>query len=100
MKTIMVRYTTTEAHADANEALVHAVFNELRSTAATDLRYTTYRLAGGATFVHLATWETENHHSLTSLPSFQHFQAQLKARCVEAPVVIELSAIDSYGMVG
>jgi hypothetical protein len=96
MKTIMVRYTTTEAHADQNEALVRAVFDELRASAPKGLRYATYRLAGGATFVHLASFETPLPNPLTALSSFQDFQAQLKQRCVEAPVLIELSNVDAY----
>ena len=70
MKTVMVRYKTTETHAKANEDLVRAVFDELRAHAPQGLRYASYRLA-----------------------------AQLKERCVEAPVVTELSAIDAYGLV-
>jgi hypothetical protein len=99
MKTIMVRYKTTEAHAQANEALVHAVFNELRSRAPKGLRYATYRLADGATFVHIATLESPDENPLAVLPAFKAFQKELKDRCVEPPVVTELSAVDSYGSV-
>lgn len=99
MKTIMVRYKTSEAHAHANEGLVRAVFSELRSRAPVGLRYASYRLADGVTFVHLATLETPDENPLAALPSFKAFQAQLKDRCVEPPVVTELSAVDSYGLV-
>jgi hypothetical protein len=53
MKTIMVRYKTSETHADANDASVRAVFEELRSRSPAGLRYASYRLADGVTFVHL-----------------------------------------------
>jgi hypothetical protein len=96
----MVRYKTAEAHAGANEALVHAVFDELRSRAPGGLRYATYRLADGVTFIHIATLETPESNPLVALPSFKAFQKELKDRCVEPPVVTELSAVDSYGMVG
>ncbi len=96
MKTIMVRYkTSSAAQADANEALVRAVFEELRARAPGGLRYASYRLADGLTFVHVATHEADN--PLTGLPSFKAFQAQLKDRCAELPVVTELSPVDSYG---
>jgi len=98
MKTIMVRYRTSPAAADANETLVHAVFDELRSCAPVGLRYASYRLADGVTFVHIATLETPAENPLTALPSFKAFQAQLKERCVEAPVVTELPVVDSYGL--
>jgi quinol monooxygenase YgiN len=95
MKTVMVRYKTSPAQADTNEALVHAVFDELRARAPGGLRYATYRLADGVTFVHIATHDNDN--PLTALPAFKAFQAQLKDRCVEPPVVTELSPVDSYG---
>ena len=55
MRTVMVRYKTSDAKAEANAALVHAVFDELRARAPGGIRYATYRLADGATFVHIAT---------------------------------------------
>jgi hypothetical protein len=99
MKTIMVRYKTLDADAGANETLVRAVFDELRSRAPAGLRYAAYRLPDGVTFVHMATLESRDENPLTRLPSFKAFQSQLAARCVEPPVVTELSAIDSYGFV-
>jgi hypothetical protein len=99
MKTIMVRYKTSEAQAGANEALVHAVFNELRSRAPEGLRYATYRLPDGVTFVHIATVATPDENPLPLLASFKAFQKDLKDRCVEPPVVTELSPVDSYGSV-
>ncbi|HET6280309.1 MAG TPA: hypothetical protein VFH73_05070 [Polyangia bacterium] len=98
MKTIMVRYKTSAEHADANEAPVRAVFNELRSRAPVGLRYASYRLQDGVTFVHIATHQASGENPLTTLPSFKAFQKQLKDRCVEPPVVTEMSAVDSYGL--
>ena len=99
MKTIMVRYKTSEAHAEANAALVRAVFDELRSLTPAGIRYATYRLADGVTFVHIATHETPGENPLTSLSAFKAFQSKLKERCVEPPVITELSPVDSYGVV-
>lgn len=96
MKTIMVRYTTAEAHADANEALVRAVFDELRARAPEGLRYASFRLPDGISFVHLATLEAPGANPLTELASFKAFQAELAGRCAAAPVVTELAAIGSY----
>jgi hypothetical protein len=96
MRTVMVRYKTAEAHAAANEVLVHAVFDELRAQTPEGLRYATYTLADGVTFVHIATIETAHENPLTTLPTFKTFQKQLQERCVEPPVVTELRAVDSY----
>ncbi|MEO6420378.1 MAG: hypothetical protein ABIP39_13260 [Polyangiaceae bacterium] len=96
MRTVMVRYKTAEAHAEANAALVRSVFDELRSRAPSRLRYATYRLPDGITFVHIATLDAQGDNPLTALPAFEEFQKNLKERCVEPPVVTELTAVDSY----
>ena len=98
MKTLMVRYRTSETQAEANAALVRAVFDELRASAPQGLRYASYRLADGVTFVHIATLDNPAENPLVALASFKAFQRQLAERCVEAPAVAELSPLDSYGL--
>lgn len=95
----MVRYKTSDATGETNAKLVRAVFEELRARAPGGIRYTSYRLADGVTFVHIASVETPDENPLTALPSFKAFQSQLKDRCVEPPVVTELSVVGSYGEV-
>lgn len=96
MKTIMVRYTTKPEHADANVALVRAVFEELRQRAPQGLCYASYRLADGVSFVHVATHTEPN--VLSSMPAFQAFQAQIRERVVAPPQVTELFGIGSFGL--
>jgi|HubBroStandDraft_6_1064221.scaffolds.fasta_scaffold2012494_2 hypothetical protein len=95
-KTLMIRYKTAEAHADANEALVRAVFDELRGRATPGIRYASYRLADRVTFVHIATLAASGENPLAALPAFKAFQKELASRCVEQPVFTELSAVDAY----
>ena len=92
----MVRYKTTAAGGDTNAALVRAVFEELSIRAPGGIRYASYRLADGVTFIHIASVETPEDNPLMGLPSFKAFQSQLKDRCVEPPVVTELSVVGSY----
>jgi hypothetical protein len=92
----MVRYTTTEAHAVTNEEMIRAVFADLHARMPKGIRYDSYRLGGGATFVHIATLDAPDDNPLTALPSFLAFQKQLKDRCVEPPVVSELFPVGSY----
>jgi len=92
----MVRYKTSEAHASENAALVRAVFDELRSRAPEGIRYASYRLADGVTFVHIATLERPDANPLALLPSFKAFQEKIKDRCIEPPVVTELSVVGAY----
>jgi quinol monooxygenase YgiN len=96
MKTIMVRYKTSSPEtSDKNAALVRAVFEELRAKAPGGIRYASYRMADGVTFVHIATHEGAT-DALTTLPSFKEFQKDIKSRCAEPPVVTELSPVGSY----
>lgn len=96
MKTIMVRYKTKPEHAETNAALVRAVFEALREQAPAGICYASYRLADGVSFVHVATHAAPN--PLSTLPAFQAFQAQIRERIEEPPVVTELFAIGSYGL--
>jgi hypothetical protein len=97
MRTIMVRYKTSEATADANAASVRAVYDQLRERKLEGIRYATYRLPDGCTFVHIATHDfTPGDNPLTNLPAFKDFQAKLKERAVEPPVTTELSPVDAY----
>jgi hypothetical protein len=95
VKTVLVRYKTTPEHAHANEAAIHAVFDELRSRQPADFRYTSYRTAD-ATFVHVATVDAGK-NPLFELPAFAAFQRQLEGHLVERPVTLEIAAVDSYG---
>jgi hypothetical protein len=97
MKTVLVRYTTHQDKAGENETLIHAVFDELRGSAPPGLRYTTFKLADGATFVHLATIDTaDGSNPLVTLDSFKRFQQGLPERCAEAPVATDLVVVDGY----
>ena len=48
------------------------------------------------TFVHLAEVTRPETDFINALPSFKAFQAELKERCVEPPLLSELNALESY----
>jgi hypothetical protein len=95
VRTVLVKYKTTPEHAAANEAAIHAVFDELRARAPAGFRYTSYR-TDDATFVHVATVEAGK-NPLLELAPFVAFQKQLEGHLVERPVTFEIHAVDSYG---
>jgi hypothetical protein len=95
-KTVVVRYRTRPDAADENARLVEGVFTALAELDPGDFRYTTYRLADGVTFVHLARFETSE-NPLATLPAFAEFQRELAARCVEQPAPSEATVVGSYG---
>jgi hypothetical protein len=87
----MVRYKLKPDRVTENEELVRAVYAELHRTEPDGLRYATFQLEDGVSFVHLASTETEDGHSpLSELQAFKRFQENIDDRCDEAPVVTEL----------
>jgi hypothetical protein len=97
MRTVLVRYKTLENQTEKNAALVRAVYAELAEKAPPGFRYVTFRMADGVSYVHLATMDGAE-SPLGALPSFQAFQADIRARCVEPPVLSELTVVGSYGI--
>ena len=101
MRQVIVRYKVKPDRVAENEELVRAVYDELHRTEPAGLRYATFRMADGVSFVHLSTTETEDgRNPLTEVEAFARFQEGIGERCDEPPVVTELHAIGSYGFLG
>jgi hypothetical protein len=101
MRRVMVRYKVKADHVATNEELVRAVYDELQRIQPAGLRYATYRLDDGVSFVHLASIETKDGHSpLSDVQAFRKFQENIDARCDEAPVATELREIGSFRLSG
>jgi len=101
MKRVMVRYTVKPDQAAKNGKLVRAVYDELRRTKPAGLRYATFQLDDGVSFVHLASTETEDgSNPLATVEAFKRFQENIEDRCEEGPIVTELHEIGSYRLLG
>jgi hypothetical protein len=101
MRRVMVRYRVKPDQAAANEELVRAVYDELERTKPAGLRYATFLLDDGVSFVHLASTETgDGHNPLSEVEAFARFQEGIRDRCDEAPVATELREIGSYRLLG
>jgi len=97
MKRIMVRYKVKSDQAGENQRLVEQVYAELQRNAPAEFRYATFKQSDGVSFVHIASTETASGDSpLPQLSAFKAFQAQIKERCEEPPVVMDLEEIGSY----
>jgi hypothetical protein len=93
----MVRYRIKPNHVAENEQLVRGVYDELHERNPDGLRYATFQLDDGVSFVHVAFEEPGNGGSrLTALPAFQRFQQDIAERCDEPPRVTELRVVGSY----
>jgi hypothetical protein len=100
MRTVMVRYKVKPHRAAENAELVRAVYDELQRGKPSGLRYATFQLDDGVSFVHVAV-ETEPEGSpLPQLEAFREFQENIRERCEETPVVTELRAIGAFRLFG
>ena len=101
MRRVMVRYTVKPDRAEENERLVREVYEELHRNGPEGIRYATFRLADGVTFVHVASVETDDGtNPLADVAAFGRFQAAVGERCAVAPVVTELTEVGSYRLLG
>ncbi|HSG17889.1 MAG TPA: hypothetical protein VLE70_16425 [Anaerolineae bacterium] len=97
MKRVLVRYKVKTDRAAENEAYINKVFEELARTTPAGIRYATFKLEDGVSFVHLASIETEDgSNPLGETAAFKAFQAEIGDRCVEPPVAVDLNEIGSY----
>jgi hypothetical protein len=100
MGTTVVRYTTRPDRADENQALIEEVYAELTSTAPPGLRYMTFRLDDGVSFVHVASIETEDgSNPLGTTAAFAAFQRDLGDRCVAPPAVTGATLVGAHRFV-
>lgn len=97
MMTVLVRYRVREELAAVNEALIRAVFDQLRQVTPAGLQYRAYKLADDCSFVHWAQIDTaDGSNPLVSHEACRHFQRGLHDRCSELPVSANLVPLDSY----
>ena len=90
MTVTVVRYRSKPDRADENQALIEQVFAELDTARPEGLRYASFRLADGVSFVHVAEVDTDDGtNPLTRTPAFAAFVRDVADRCDEAPVASE-----------
>ena len=95
MRRVMVRYRVKPDQVSANEELVRDVYAELDRARPDGFHYATFKLDDGVSFVHLATHEGD-HNPLSEIEAFGRFQAGIRDRCNEPPVVTELKEVGSF----
>ena len=97
----MVSYKLRPERVAENEGLVVAVFDALKQACPAGLRYATFRLGDGLSFVHIVSHEeSDGANALTALPAFNAFTAGIKDRCEVPPNRVDLTEIGSYGFFG
>jgi len=90
MKALRVHYTTTAAFAPINQANIASIVNELKELNHPGIKYSTWLLPDGKTFMHFDQFENEEAHEiLISLASFKKFDEELWASGLESEPVLE-----------
>ena len=101
MKRVLVRYKVKADKAGENRSYIEKVFQELQATAPEGLRYASFVLDDGVSFVHIASIESDDgRNPLAETAAFKVFQAGIRDRCEEGPVAVTLEEIGSYRMLG
>jgi hypothetical protein len=91
MKIVKVTYTTKAEYAETNEANIKNVMADLQKLDHPGINYNSCMGADGRSFIHTAFFRSgDDEKLLFELPSFKHFQEQLKAGGLETPPKQEL----------
>ena len=101
MKRVMVRYKVKADRVVEHEGYITGVFQQLEREKPDGLSYACFRLDDGASYVHIATMERADiRNPLLDLSAFKAFISEIKDRCEELPVSVELKEVGSYGFLG
>jgi hypothetical protein len=100
MKKLLIRYKVKADRVAENENLVKEVYKQLHERNIDGFHYTTIKLEDGVSFIHIAFVDKEEANAaFNQLPAFKNFQANIKDRCEELPVVNQITVIGSYNFI-
>lgn len=94
MKIVRVHYTTTQQYVSKNKENIRKIVDELAKINHPGIKYSTYLLADGKTFMHLDQFENEEaHQELMALESFKKFSSELLSSGLEVEPKLELLSL-------
>ena len=93
----VVRYRTKPGKRRRTSSLCGRFSKSLLRVEPAGLRYATYRLDDGVSFVHVATIEGEV-NPLVSSAAFSRFQEGIADRCEEGPIAMDATVVGSYSL--
>lgn len=86
MKAIRVQYTVQEGYVETNKKNIKTVMDDLRELKNPNIKYASFLLEDGRTFMHFALYPDEQSAAIVNnLPSFNTFRTQLKQSQPEVP---------------
>jgi len=95
-KAFVVRYEMRPDTAEENQRLVENVFAELAEKQPAGIRYASFRLDDGVSFVHVGVSDDDG-PGLTALDAFQQFQEKFGERAAGKPTPSGATLVGSYG---
>ena len=97
METTIVRYKVKADRADENREYIRRVFGQLDDEKPEGLRYVSFNLDDGLSFVHIAVVETpDGCNPLPETVAFREFVSEIQDRCDEPPAAAKANIIGSY----
>ena len=101
MKRLMVRYRVKADRAAENESYIRRVYEQLERAKPDGLRYATFKLNDGVSFIHVVSHEAaDGSNPLAELAAFKAFTSQIGDRCEEPPVAVDLNEVGAYRFFG
>ena len=94
MRNVIVRYRVKPDRVAENEQLIRDVYLELARTNPGGIRYATYKLPDGVSFMHVASINGDN--PLLGLAAVQTITRAIAERCDEPPVTSAVTAIGRH----
>jgi len=99
MNRVIVRYKVKNDKAQENIEYIKNVFHALKNSKPSGVRYASFLLEDGVSFVHIASIETEDgSNPLAALDEFKAFTQDIASRCEEQAVVAKVETIGNYGV--
>lgn len=92
---VVVRYEMKGDTAQENRRLIEQVFAELAESQPDGLRYASFLLADGVTFIHIAITDGESNPLMKSV-AFKEFQREFGDRVSAPQVRSEATVVGSY----
>lgn len=97
METTIVRYKVKADRAEENREYIRNVFKQLDEDKPEGLRYVSFILDDGLSFVHIAVVETpDGSNPLPETAAFKVFVSEIKERCDKPPVATKADIVGSY----
>jgi hypothetical protein len=97
MSKVIVRYKVKKDRAEENIDYINRVFDALKQASPSGLRYASFVLEDGLSFIHIASIETaDGSNPLTGLAEFQAFVEDISSRCDEPPRPSVVEMLGSY----